>query len=260
VPHAILVLVMLRLLTPQAHGSPPSFVATESVQVRSHVPMDYPEAAEATGVAGVVVLAVDVDAAGAVSGAVATGGHSRLVSAAEANVRRWTFAPGAPRRAAIVYDFQLGGPRCDRPPASVFVQRQNVATIVGCARPGRREPSEIDDGGVDVVRYAPPLYPPAGLSARRDGMVVFAATIDAAGDVADVTLLAGDTLLVEDLEENVRTWQFEPGGSARRVLVAYELSVEPGRCMSSGFASRFTFRQRNVVSIVLCERPPRPDV
>jgi TonB family protein len=243
-------LVVLGSLAGQATPPP---APTDAVDVRSHVSMDYPEAAETAGVAGVVVLAVDVDSTGAVTGAVTTGGHPRLSMAAEANVRRWTFAPGPLTRAVVVYDFQLGGPRCGQPPASIFVPRRNVATVVGCARTARREPAEIDDGGVDVVSYAPPLYPPAGLSARRDGMVVFAATLDAAGDVVDVTRLAGDALLVDDLEDNLRTWQFERGGSARRVIVAYDLSLEPGRCTSNGFATRFAFRQRNVVSIVLCE-------
>ena len=60
------------------------------------------------------------------------------------------------------------------------------------------------------IRDVKPIYPPIAQAARRQGVVIIEAVIDAAGNVARASVLRGQPLLDQAALDAVKQWQFEP--------------------------------------------------
>jgi len=55
-----------------------------------------------------------------------------------------------------------------------------------------------------------PIYPQVAREARRQGVVILEAVIDASGNVTSVSVLRGDPLLDQAALDAVQQWKFKP--------------------------------------------------
>jgi protein TonB len=60
------------------------------------------------------------------------------------------------------------------------------------------------------VRDVPPVYPPAAIAAKVEGVVIVEANIDVTGRVTKARVLQSIPLLDEAALVAVRQWEFEP--------------------------------------------------
>jgi TonB family protein len=61
-----------------------------------------------------------------------------------------------------------------------------------------------------------PIYPQVAREARREGVVILEAVIDASGNVTSVRVLKGDPLLDQAALDAVQQWKFTPARYPRR--------------------------------------------
>ncbi len=80
--------------------------------------------------------------------------------------------------------------------------------------PAPRRPSVVRVGGTvqeaKVLRKVPPVYPEITLRARISGEVQLEVVIDEEGNVADVKVLHGHMLLVDEAVRAVKQWKYSP--------------------------------------------------
>ena len=65
-----------------------------------------------------------------------------------------------------------------------------------------------------VRKMVQPHYPELALRMKVQGTVRLEANVDADGDVTDVQVVSGHTLLKSAAVDSVKQWQYEPAGSA----------------------------------------------
>ena len=77
------------------------------------------------------------------------------------------------------------------------------------------------------IHDVPPVYPPAALPARVQGLVILEATIDPSGEVGDIEVLQSVPELDEAAIAAVEQWRYEPtlvDGVAVPVLITLTIS------------------------------------
>ena len=104
-------------------------------------------------------------------------------------------------------------PMTTTPPAAIQPDaRQNI--------PGR------------LVHKVDPKYPKKARKANVQGQIVLRATIDADGEVSDVSIASGDLVLAEEAVDAVRSWKFTPytqNGTPVRVLQSLTFNFVAGK-------------------------------
>jgi len=60
------------------------------------------------------------------------------------------------------------------------------------------------------------MYPPMARLLHTSGEVKAAFVVDANGSVISIEILAGDKLLAQETEQNIRTWKFRKHGGPSR--------------------------------------------
>jgi TonB family protein len=154
---------------------------------------EYPEAAKIQGIAGPVVLGLEIDTAGHVVEATVISGDPLLTESAIKAAEQWQFEP-----------YQLDGQ-----PVAV----ETRATVyVGPAQPQPPRKLRVSQGVMEnnLVTQIDPIYPAKAREYRIQGHVIFRATIDREGNVSDLKTISGHPLLVEAAMEAVRQWKYKP--------------------------------------------------
>jgi TonB family protein len=90
--------------------------------------------------------------------------------------------------------------------------------LCGCVHPATepqaRPPQSVRVGSIipklNKVRDVPPVYPPAAIAAKVEGVVVVEARIDATGRVTAAKIIRSIALLDDAALDAVRQWEFEP--------------------------------------------------
>jgi protein TonB len=90
--------------------------------------------------------------------------------------------------------------------------------LCGCApppvRPQAQTPPSVRVGSIITtlhkVRDVPPVYPPAAITAKVEGVVIVEAKIDMTGRVTAARILRSIPLLDQAALDAVREWEFEP--------------------------------------------------
>jgi len=154
---------------------------------------EYPEAAKIQGIAGPVVLRLEIDTAGHVVEATVISGDPLLTESAIKAAEQWQFEP-----------YQLDGQ-----PIAV----ETRATLyVGPAQPQPSQKLRVSQGVMksNLVTQIDPIYPVKAREYHIQGDVTFRATIDREGSVSDLKAISGHPLLVEAAMEAVRQWKYKP--------------------------------------------------
>jgi protein TonB len=94
--------------------------------------------------------------------------------------------------------------------AGRFQEQSNPPT--GQSEPARQEsPSRLRvEHGVALIKKVNPEYPKKARSQHVQGTVVLNATISKEGDIADLTVVSGDPLLVKAAVKAVKQWKYRP--------------------------------------------------
>ena len=84
--------------------------------------------------------------------------------------------------------------------------------IAGCGEAAGNMPVRVGGNIHPPVKVAHhnPVYPPQAQQDRVEGIVILEATIDCNGDVADVQILRGNSVLNEAAMDAVRQWKYQP--------------------------------------------------
>jgi protein TonB len=61
-----------------------------------------------------------------------------------------------------------------------------------------------------LVKKVPPVYPPVALQMHREGVVQLLATISKTGDISNVKVISGDTMLARAAADAVLRWKYRP--------------------------------------------------
>jgi len=61
-----------------------------------------------------------------------------------------------------------------------------------------------------LLPRAEPVYPNAARTQGIEGKVVVAVVIDRQGDITEMKIESGDSVLAESVVESVRTWKYQP--------------------------------------------------
>jgi len=102
---------------------------------------------------------------------------------------------------------------------------------------------QVADMSPHLLKRVPPTYPPAARSANIQGTVVLAAVIEKDGQVGQLDLVKGNSVLAPAAIEAVRQWRYQPylvGGNPAEVetqiAVAFRLKAAPVAKPLSGSA------------------------
>ena len=154
---------------------------------------EYPESAKIQGIAGSVVLQLEIDPTGHVVEATIISGDPLLTEAAIKAAEQWQFEP-----------YQLDGQ-----PIAV----ETRATLyVGPDQPQAPQKLRVSQGVMkdNLVARINPVYPLKAKEDRIQGDVLLRATINREGNVSDVKAIYGHPLLVEAAVEAVKQWRYKP--------------------------------------------------
>jgi TonB family protein len=192
------------------------------------VDLSYPPDALAARARGFVVLALQVDDQGRVSGTEVLSGEPLLAAPAATNAREWVFSPVAAGRTVLVYRFDIESDRCNDDTRSLFrLPSPALAIVTACTSAGRNAVSPWTGDAGDIVVQPPLAYPQIAQSARVQGTVVVRVSIAGNGSVTEVTPLRSIPILIEAALANARTWKFAPNKPRETVLVYdFALSTE----------------------------------
>jgi periplasmic protein TonB len=61
-----------------------------------------------------------------------------------------------------------------------------------------------------LMKKVPPIYPPMALQLRKEGVVQLLATISKSGDISNVKVLSGDSMLARAAADAVLRWKYRP--------------------------------------------------
>ena len=76
-----------------------------------------------------------------------------------------------------------------------------------------------------VKQRVPPSYPEMAKRMKITGSVKMEATVDAAGNVTDVKVIEGNSMLAPAAEEAVRKWKFESASSTTTESVVLKFNL-----------------------------------
>jgi len=79
--------------------------------------------------------------------------------------------------------------------------------------------------GRKVVKKSSPQYPALAARMRVEGTVKLEAEVDASGNVGEVRVVSGHTLLKPAAVECVKKWQYEPGSGKTVEVVAFDFKL-----------------------------------
>jgi TonB family protein len=184
---------------PKTIAQPSKPAVTKLKDVRPVFPAGSPEAR--------VIVKVETDASGAVTGATPVGGSTDLADIAIAAVKQWKFSPGHPLAFLVGFNPAAGADDLrDQPPILVG----------GNVRP----PTKIKD--------VKPVYPDDAQQARVQGVVILETRIAASGAVSDARILRSVPLLDIAALEAVLAWKFAPAGFPVQMTVTVNFVLDGG--------------------------------
>ena len=106
----------------------------EEVKLASFEDLDYPKLARVTRVQGVVVIRVEIDEKGNVTGTWPISGSKALIPECLSNAKKWKFKPNSHKGAVIVYEFRMEESAChDRSHSLFLLVHPNFASVTICA-------------------------------------------------------------------------------------------------------------------------------
>jgi TonB family protein len=169
----------------------PKLVLSQEVMARQlihRVEPDYPEAAKAQGISGLVVIQFQIDTEGHVAQPNVASGDPLLTDAAVNAVKQWQFKP-----------FLLNGE-----PVAV----QTSATV----RVGPPQKLRVSQGVMEgnLLHKVDPAYPVEARAARIQGDVILMVIISREGDVSHLEVISGHPLLAEAATKAVKQWKYKP--------------------------------------------------
>ena len=203
-----------------AQQSPPAAAAAQEPVITRQPTPQYPPAAAAGRISGLVRVHVFVSATGDVAQVKLMSGHPLFADAAKNAAAAMKFAPrsvdGTPQpfSALISYYFELNS----HGRASI---RQKVSYCASATEP---ECEEVITAPVRAIDAAPngdsvkllpisivtPALPPEARAQRVEGQVMLSVTISPEGRVTDVTVESGHPLLTKAAVEAMQLWRFAP--------------------------------------------------
>jgi TonB family protein len=130
-----------------------------------------------------------------------------------------------------------------------------AAAITATSHGVSTQSEPVHEAAVKVVTSVPLVYPQIAQSARFEGIVVVAVTLDEQGSVTEANALSGVPILTEAAVANVRRWTFGPSPQRRAVLV-YDFQISPA-CVDAQTPPRFTVR-RTLASVYGCQQTVQP--
>ncbi len=164
---------------------------------------NYPSAALAARVQGLVILEADVDTTGKVVQANVLRSIPLLDQAAVDAVLQWRYEPTLVNGVAVPIRMTVTVNFLAPPAAGDAGSLAAPATANAPAAPsGTRAPIKIRD--------VKPTYPPDALAAHVEGLVTLDVAIDTDGTVKDVTVVRSVPLLDQAAVDAVRRWQYTP--------------------------------------------------
>lgn len=207
-----------------------------------------------------------VDSQGHVIGAPkATTGPRRLRRTTEENMKTWRFQPGAQGSVRVTYHYTiLGGSihgyvwtqyKFDLPDSVTVVasQARSSPNLPSTAKPDSFPPVSPAPQSRFPVHVESVLYPRLAFMARIQGDIVVVVLVGADGRVIGVpNAPTGHPLLTQAVEENIRTWIFQPG-TEEEVMVTYHFKID-GTLASSDGPGTFEFDPPDSVTVTVA--PP----
>lgn len=167
----------------------------------------YPAAAQAAAVQGVVLVELTIGTDGRVQDARVTRSIPVLDQAALDAVRQWQYQPtivdgaATPVITTVAVQFRLV------PPAADSAGRGGQPTAQPPVAPVRVGGNISQPARTTYVR---PEYPPDAQAANVQGVVILEATIDIKGQVRDLRVLRSIPLLDQAAIDAVRQWEYTP--------------------------------------------------
>jgi TonB family protein len=149
---------------------------------------DYPEAAKAQGISGMVVLQLQIDTEGHVAQTNIVSGDPLLTEAAVNAVKQWQYKP-----------YLLNGEP---------VEVETTATV----RVGPPQKLRVSQGVMEsnLVHKVNPDYPEEARASRIQGDVILKVIISREGDVSHLEVISGHPLLAEAALNAVKQWKYKP--------------------------------------------------
>jgi TonB family protein len=157
-------------------------------QLIHRVEPEYPEAAKAQGISGVVIVQLQIDSEGHVAQTNIVSGDPLLTEAAVNAIKQWQFKP-----------YTLDGEP---------VEVETTASV----RVGLPQMLRVSQGVMEgnVVRKVNPVYPVEARAARIQGDVILEVTISREGDVSHLAVISGHPLLADAATNAVKQWKYKP--------------------------------------------------
>jgi TonB family protein len=97
-----------------------------------------------------------------------------------------------------------------------------------------------------VISFEEMRYPAIAQSARTEGDVVVAVTLDEKGNAIGASAVYGDTLLIPQSLANAQKWKFAPN-EHKRAIIMYDFIID-GLCRRNTPESLFRFVHKNAVN------------
>lgn len=102
-----------------------------------------------------------------------------------------------------------------------------VVLLVWLLATGRVWAQQLSDRDIKVASFEELKYPPLGLTARVQGLVVVRVNLDNDGRVVDAVAISGDPVLVPSTLTNVKKWRFS-SNDQKTAVVVYDFTLERG--------------------------------
>jgi TonB family protein len=157
-------------------------------QLIHRVEPEYPEAAKAQGISGMVVVQLQIDREGHVVQTDIVSGDPLLTEAAVNAIKQWQFKP-----------YTLDGEP---------VEVETTASV----RVGLPQMLRVSQGVMEgnLVHMVNPVYPVEARAARLQGDVILEVTISREGDVSHLAVISGHPLLADAATNAVKRWKYKP--------------------------------------------------
>ncbi|MGO9084364.1 MAG: energy transducer TonB [Candidatus Sulfotelmatobacter sp.] len=194
------------------------------VLVRKVAPV-YPPLARQAHLQGTVVLKVLINKSGDVSDIQLVSGHPMLAPAAMEAVKQWKYQPyllnGDPveveTNVQVIFKIADDAPSgftgnvvgAKLPPSALSPPEDTPPSETNSGNPKHVWVSEAVMRGLRIENITP-VYPPAALQAKVQGVVILTVQVSPSGDVENIRLMNGHPMLVPAAIEAVKQWKYKP--------------------------------------------------
>lgn len=174
----------------------------------------YPPEAKAKGIEGTAVVKISVDETGSVDKTEVVSGDPILAASCADALKQWRFKPyiknGKPVRVAASLPCNFAASN-DVPPVLSIQdlsdrQKPTNARNMGVAR----QTAPPDSESLVLIKKVKATYPMEAETGQLQGEVVVKLLVDETGEVAQTTVVSGNSVLASSVVDAVKKWRFEP--------------------------------------------------